>query len=393
MKTVGIVGSGPAALMAAEVVSATGTSVSLFEKRKGLGRKLLIAGSSGLNITNSLPLDEFTRHYSGGPADFWKRVIGGFTPKDWIGFIEKDLGIPTFEGTSGRYFVENMKASLLLQAWKKRLSDRGVEFHLGTECVGFKESGRQIELELADGTKRSFDAVCFALGGGSYEDAPVRWPEMFQMRGLKFREFTPSNVGYTVAWKEGFLKEAEGLPLKRILLTSPRGSRQGEMVVTKYGLEGTPVYFVGKKGWVVLDLKPDLSAAEILKKLSSVKENLSPLRRIKKVLNLDDAALALLFHHGPPEVLKSTDLPKVVGMVKEFRLELGDPRPLAEAISSGGGLDLAEIGPDFMLRKIPGVFAAGEMLDWDVPTGGFLIQGCVAMGRAAGQGILDYLRG
>lgn len=391
---VAVVGSGPAALMAAETLSAHGVSVSLFEKRKGLGRKLLIAGSSGLNITNSLPLEEFTRHYS-GPPQFWSKVLSQFTPQDWIRFIES-MGIATFEGTSGRYFVENMKASRLLQAWQQRLQERGVEFVLGSECTDFELNSGSGKVSLrfgGGGSQREFDGVCFCLGGGSYEpqENPLRWPEMFKRRQIGVTEFEPSNVGYELAWTGAFLEEAEGHPIKRVVLSSPRGSRQGEIVITRYGMEGTPVYFVGKTGPARLDLKPDLTAEQIRSKLAAVKENLSPIRRVKKQLKLEPAALALLFHFGSPEVMKNPDLSKISRLIKAFPIEFGAPRPLTESISSSGGVRLDELDERMMLKKCPGVFAAGEMLDWDVPTGGFLIQGCVAQGRFAAHGILEYL--
>lgn len=390
-KSVAIVGTGPAGLMTADVVSGAGHSVSIFEKRKGAARKLLIAGSSGLNVTNSLPPAEFARHYS-GPPDFWARILGDFSPQDWIHFIES-LGIGTFKGTSGRYFVEDMKAPKFLQAWTQRLRARGVEFHFDRECVNFAhdESSGKWRLQFADSSTTEFDAVCFCLGGGSYEPSenPLRWPAMFITKGVGFTEFTSSNAGFQIAWTEAFLKEAEGLPLKNITLTTRKGRRQGDAVITKYGMEGTPVYAVGVSGAATLDLKPDLSVEQILVKCRTVKENLSPIRRVKKQLKLSPAALALLFHFTPEPVLK--DLERLARHIKEFPLELLGARPLAEAISSAGGLHLSELDEKLMLGKFPGIFAAGEMLDWDAPTGGFLIQACVSQGSSAGKGILRFL--
>lgn len=399
MKRVGVIGSGPAALMAADVLSAAtagkgAPEVHLFEKRRGLGRKLLVAGSSGLNISNGLPLEEFARHYTGDPA-LWTRVLRGFTPRDWIEFIEGKLGIPTFEGTSRRYFIEDMKASRFVQAWRQRLESQGVRFHPGQECVGFAREASGVALEFTGIAENHqvFDAVCFALGGGSWEpeENPLRWPAMFKAHGLDFVEFQASNVGYQVRWSEAFLREAEGKPLKNIVLSSPRGSRKGDAMITRYGIEGTPVYFVGARGPVTLDLKPDLSAEQILEKLHKVRENLSPIRRVKKQLGLCEASLALLYHGTPPEILHAPEPGAIASRIKAFPLELGEPQPLSEAISSSGGLALKELDDSLMLQKFPGVFAAGEMLDWDAPTGGFLLQGCVALGRLAGEGILRYL--
>ncbi len=198
-------------------------------------------------------------------------------------------------------------------------------------------------------------------------------------------------MGYQVEWKQEFLKEAEGLPLKRVIVTSSRASREGDAMVTRYGIEGTPIYFAGMTGEVTIDLKPDLTAEQVAKRLSGAKENLSLIRRSKKLLGLCPASQALLFHHLPRELLESGEIARFARAVKAFPLRLGAPQPLDEAISSSGGLELGELDDALMLRRHPGLFAAGEMLDWDVPTGGFLIQGCVATGFLAAQGILRFL--
>ena len=204
-------------------------------------------------------------------------------------------------------------------------------------------------------------------------------------------DFKSSNAGFEVDWPEGFLKEAEGQPLKNIILTSPLGTRKGELVVTNYGLEGTPIYAIGKSGKIFLDLKPDFTVSEIASKLGSkTKENLSPLRRIKKHLKLCEASNALLFHFTTTE--QRSDLLQMTKLIKHFPIVLKGPRPLDEAISSSGGLSWNELNENFMLKKYPGVFAAGEMLDWDAPTGGFLIQGSVSQGYAAGLGMLEYIQ-
>ncbi len=384
---IAIIGSGPAALMAAEVVSKAGNLVTVFEKRKSAGRKLLVAGSSGLNITHTLPLESFVEQYKGGTRDFWSRVIGAFPPKQWRDTIE-GLGIPTFEGSAGRCFVEDMKASKFLRAWVARLQKQGVIFVFGKECTGFSTRTSDVSLEFSSGESVIASAVCFALGGGSWEpsEKPLRWPQIFKAHSLAFDEMTASNVGYRVAWPGDFLKEAEGLPLKNIAVTSSKGSRQGDAIITNYGIEGTPIYTMAETGTVYLDLMPDLSQSEILAKLQAVKENLSPLRRAKKQLNLCPATQALLFHcmdRGP-------DLADLASKLKKFPLELLGPQPMDEAISSAGGLRLTELADDFSLKKFPRVFAAGEMLSWDVPTGGFLIQGCVSQGYLAGQGMLKF---
>lgn len=429
MKSVAVLGSGPAALMVADVVSAAGHRVTIFEKKRGPGRKLLIAGSSGLNITNSLPMAEFLKNYS-GPAQLWKSLLQDFSPQDWIKFIE-DLGLSTFEGTSGRYFVQEMKASKLLRAWVLRLTERGVKFQYGSECDGFARAASFTRPKVQPGVHPSvnpnlhpslhpnlspnrkwtlsflnipdpannrpdnpipeFDAICFCLGGGSYEpnEIPLRWPQIFKDGNLGFEPFRASNVGYQIHWSQKFLKECEGQPLKNIRLTSSRGSRLGDAVVTCYGLEGTPVYSVGQAGPVKIDLKPDLSVEQALAKCRAVKENLSPMRRIKKQLSLCPVALGLLFHYTPKNIIN--DLDKMIQHLKNFPLHFLQSQSLSEAISAAGGLHMTELTEELMLIKYPGVFAAGEMLDWDAPTGGFLIQGCVSQGYRAGHAILKFL--
>ena len=387
-RKIAIIGSGPAGLMAAFVAAQAGCAVTIFEKKTGPGRKLLIAGSSGLNITYDCPHGEFVDHYA-GPRERFDRMLREFSPADWIEFIE-GLGIKTFKGTSRRYFVEGMKASVLLRAWLGALQKLGASIEYSRECVGFEcgAEGR-VSLKFADGSLSDGDAVCFALGGASYEprETPLRWPGFFREKGLAFREFESSNVGYQVAWPKPLLEEAEGKPIKNVVLSSSRGSRSGDLVITSYGIEGTPVYFAGKTGTVFLDLKPDLTEAQLRKKLTLTKENLSPLRRVKRFLNMSEAALALLFHMTSAERLSSLDL--LIEDLKHYPLVLQAKQPLTEAISSLGGIEWSEVDEQLMLKRFPSVFVAGEMLDWDAPTGGFLIQGCVSLGRLAGHGLVN----
>lgn len=382
--SIAIVGTGPAGLMAATRLSTrSNCTVHLYEKRTGLGRKLLIAGSSGLNISHSLPILEFAEQYRGWNAKHWKDLLTEFGTREWIDFIEKELGLETFLGTSDRYFVREMKASGLLKKWVQLLESRGVVIHPDHELIDFSSSltlefktqGRSIEA--------THDAVVLALGGGSWEDETPAWLELLRRKGLQTEAFSASNVGFEVRWKPGFLAEAEGKPLKKIRFESKRGKKDGELVVTRYGLEGTPIYFWGETGECFIDLKPDLTEGQILERLSSVKENLAPLRRVKQKLALCEASQALLFHHLAPA--DKLDLKKLVARIKHFPLRLEGPRPLSEAISSRGGLALSEVSEHYELKKFPGIYCAGEMLAWDAPTGGFLIQAAVSMGSRVGE--------
>ena len=388
-KTVAIIGTGPAGLMAAEVILRAGHAVTLYEKKNGPGRKLLIAGSSGLNISHEGTAQDYWKNYR-GPAEHFQALFRIFPSEAWLDFIHS-LGINTFVGTSHRHFVEGLKAAPLLRAWIGRLSEQGTTFQYGRELTGFERraDGR---IALSFGPEiHEFDAVCFALGGGSYvaPEVPLRWPAIFRENGIQFKDFRASNVGYEVEWSAGLLQEAEGLPLKTIVLKSSLGEKSGDLMITRYGLEGTPIYHAGETGEVLIDLKPGLSHEEILKKLRGVKENLAPIRRVKKQLSLCPASLALVFHETPKGILEDTE--KLAHRLKNFRLYLKGPRPLEEAISSAGGLSFEEVTPTLMLKKFPGVFAAGEMLDWDAPTGGFLIQGCASQGYLAGTGMVAFL--
>ena len=391
---IAIVGTGPAALMAGHELVAQGHAVRFFEKKRGPGRKFLIAGSSGLNITYDAPIDEFLRNYSGPPERF-ERFLSEFPPQAWIGFIES-LGIKTFKGTSRRYFVEGLKASTLLRAWITGLESRGAGFEYGAELLDFESTGERVLLRFGgsgEGGIREVEvkAALLALGGGSWEhsETPLRWPEILGRKKLKFHPFQSSNAGFQVDWPAKLLEEAEGLPIKNVVLHSARGTRSGDPVITKYGMEGTPVYFAGDLGLNHLDLKPDLSREALLKRLGSTRENLSPMRRVKKLLGLGEGALALVFHLTPRSELES--LEKLVDRIKRFPIVFRARQPLTESISSSGGLDWSEVDREMMLLRHPGVFVAGEMLDWDAPTGGFLIQASVSQGFAAGRGMARLL--
>jgi len=397
-KSIAIVGSGPAGLMAADLLLTLGYSVSLFERRGAIGRKLFIAGSSGLNITNSAGMQEFAQAYSGQPLSFWLSILEDFTPSDWTSFIESHLDQETFLGTSGRYFIKAKTALKFVRNWRDRLVKLGCLFFLNHELsqmdLGSPSSDPsghpRIQLKFKNKQTYDFDAVILAFGGGAWEtEYPIKWPQLFSPFGLQVQEFKPSNVGWEIHLSPDFFKEAEGLPLKNIVFSSDKGAKKGDLVVTAYGLEGTPIYLLGASQICHLDLKPDLSHTEILSKLRRIKENLSPFRRVKKALNLSKAGESLLFHSLKEN--KNLSLEAMVDFIKKMPVELTRPRPLAESISSTGGLSFSDINNDFMVKSMPGVFATGEMLDWDAPTGGYLIQGSVSLARATAKGVQKYL--
>lgn len=384
---VAIAGTGPAGLMAAHVAAQAGLRVAVYEKRPSPGRKLLIAGSSGLNITFDTPLDDLKAQYV--PPDRMGPIIDAFPPSAWLAFVES-LGVKTFKGTSRRWFVEGMKAPPLVGAWVTALRHRGVTFVFERACAGFASSHDGVALAFADGSHVSASAAVLCLGGASWEKQPSSIPAVFENQGLRFVPFRPSNAGFAVAWPAALLAEAEGKPVKNVVLTSSRGSRAGDLVITSYGIEGTPVYAVGEVETVTVDLKPDLPLDEVRRRLRSPRENLSPVRRAKRTLKLGEGALALLYHLAP--VAARDDLDALAVCVKALPVTLGARQPLEEAISSAGGLAWDEIDPSLMLKRAPGVFVAGEMIDWDAPTGGFLVQGCASSGWVAGQSALAWVR-
>ncbi len=392
LQSVCVIGSGPSGLMAADVLAGQGYHVTLCDQRKAAGWKLYIAGSSGLNITNDLPLTRFLRHYT-GPEELWSQILRAFGPADWIQFIEQDLGLSTFCGTSGRYFVSTMHAARLLREWKKRLELRGVVLRMDARWSGLQAMDKGWRVLFAEGDALEVQAVVLALGGGSYiqDSEELTWPLILQNQGLAVEAFRSSNAGYELQWTDAFLKEAEGQALKNVELRTARGTRKGDLVVTSYGLEGTPIYFYGAPGPAWLDLKVDQSIETILARLQQSRENLSPLRRAFKFLKLSPAAKALLFHMAPPQMTQSLEA-LAVG-IKAFPLDLEQPRPLLESISSQGGLLWDELDEHLMLKKLPGIYAAGEMIDWDAPTGGFLIQACISQGYWVGHAAARRLKG
>jgi uncharacterized flavoprotein (TIGR03862 family) len=397
---VAIVGSGPAGLMAATELlrasSSQSVQIHLFERRPGLGRKLLIAGSSGLNISHELTHQQFANHYEGFSSQYWKELFESFGKENWIQFIEEDLGLETFLGTSNRYFVREMKASGLLKRWTAYLEERGVTIHTGHELTHFSSDSGGVKLTflpktIADSAlvPSHFDYAIFSMGGASWETEEPSWVGLFRKQGIGLTPFEASNVGYELNWHKKFLAESEGKPLKKVRLKTARGEKLGEMVITSYGLEGTPIYFTGVPGHATLDLKPDLTEDEILNKLSQTKENLSPMRRVKHLLSLCEASESLLFHLASAE--DKADLKRLIHRLKNLSLQLIKPRPLSEAISSKGGVKLDEITADLELNQYPRVYCAGEMLAWDAPTGGFLIQASISQGAWVGKAVSKNL--
>lgn len=369
-----MVGGGPAGLRAAEVVAQAGRRVALYEQKASVGRKFLVAGRGGLNLTHAEPPANFPARY-GSETGRWRDLLAAFGP-DALRAWADALGAETYVGTSGRVFPRGQQSARLLRRWVARLREQGVEFHVHQRLTGFDGPRLRFQ-DMRTGARAEVEspAAVLALGGASWPEtgSDGQWP---QRLGLPVAPWQPANCGWEVAWRPGFLQVAEGLPLKNITVSAGGRTVAGEALVTRYGLEGGALYQLGPAlralapPRLTIDLKPTFTVEALRRKPESA-------------WRLSAAARALLeFHGGPGERAAAA---------KGVALDLLGPRPLAEAISSAGGLPWDALTPDLMLIQRPGLFLAGEMIDWEAPTGGYLMQGCLATGERAGQGVLRYL--
>jgi len=367
-----------------------GLAVTVFDRMPSLGRKLLMAGRGGLNITHSESMERFLSRY-GEAADWMAPWLAAFPPeavRDWCA----GLGQPTFVGSSGRVFPDVMKASPLLRAWIRRLEGLGVRFVTRAAWTGW-EQGR---LSFADGRLHAADAVVLALGGASWPrlGSDGGWTALLPDVGIA--RLQPANCGFKVNWSAHFAQRFAGTPLKRITLTCGDATVPGELMITKDGVEGGAVYalsapareIITRQGVAELrvDLRPDMSAVALAARLGGGSESLS--NQLRKRAGLSPVAVGLV-----QEARHAGDESPLVELVKSLKLRLVAPGELERAISTAGGIRLDELDGHLMLRRHPGVFAAGEMLDWEAPTGGYLLQACLATGRAAGQGVLAWRAG
>ncbi|MEW5829558.1 MAG: TIGR03862 family flavoprotein [Chloroflexota bacterium] len=399
-KSAAVIGGGPAGLMAAEVLSDGGLRVDLYDAMPAVGRKFLVAGSSGLNLTHAGPLDEFLSHYGTRRAQLepFVRAFGPDELRRWA----SELGSATFIGTSGRVFPDEMKAANLLHAWRERLGVAGVTFHPNHKWIGWTDDG-SLRFETPDGeTPRRFDALVLALGGASWPQtgSTGAWAGILAGRGIPVTPFKPANCGFDVNWSEHFRQRFEGQPLKSVVLEFEDFRRQGEFVVTAYGVEGSLVYAVsaqvrdaleGRDQAIVrLDLTPDRTREWLVERLSRPRGSRSMSSHLKKTVGIQGVRAGLLWEFVPREDF--ADAEKLAAAIKSLPLPLVAPRPLEEAISTAGGIPFEALDERLMLTALPGVFCAGEMLDWEAPTGGYLLTACFATGRAAGLGALEWLR-
>ncbi len=403
---VAVVGGGPAGLAAAETAAEAGARVVLLDRMPSLGRKLLMAGKSGLNLTKDAPLDAFLSSYRGSHAAAARDAVRGFGPealRDWA----RGLGVETFVGSSGKVFPKEMKASPLLRAWLARLSGLDVEIRTRSRLGGLdrETSPDAWRLDLETSAPRqgldgeTFEAraraVVLALGGASWPrlGSDGLWRPRIEALGIETAPFSASNVGWRSAWSAVFRDRFAGRPLKNVALEAGGRRRRGELVVTSYGLEGGPLYALGPEiaavgGRVAIDLAPDRSRERLEAALASGPGKATVSAWLRKRAGLDPIKIGLLREAGPID-----PAPPLAERIKGLGLRLDGPRPIEEAISSSGGVSGGALEADLMARAAPGLFCAGEMTDWDAPTGGYLLTGCVAMGRAAGRAAASWAQG
>lgn len=397
-KSVAIIGGGPAGLMAAEVLSQSGAKIDLYDSMPSLGRKLLMAGKSGLNLTHSEPYEIFITRYGSKQAQMLKH-LQHFKPDDLMAWA-KVLKVETFVGSSGRVFPKEMKASPLLRAWLQRLQAGGVSFHPRHRWSGWR--GQHLVFDSPDGlVKIKPDATVLALGGASWPKLGSRgeWVTWLEQCGIEVIPFRPANCGFIVNWSKYFSEKFQGQPLKSVVISFKNFKRQGEFIVTKTGVEGSLIYTasamlrdeIESTGSAILrlDLAPHLSKTKLLMALARPRGSRSMSSHIKKTVGIQGVKLGLLYEFIAKEDFD--DYEKLAEAIKAICVPLTAATPLATAISSAGGVAFTELDEHLMLKKMPGVFCAGEMLDWEAPTGGYLLTACFATGKTAGKGALGWL--
>ncbi len=391
--------------MAAEVLAAGGARVTVYERLPSVARKFLLAGRGGLNLTHSEDFARLLTRY-GAAAPRLRAAVEAFPPRKLCDWCE-DLGQETFVGSSGRVFPRAMKASPLLRAWLARLRASGVEFRLRHRWTGW-DAGGALVFAAPDGEAHAtHDAAVFALGGASWPKlgADGSWADLFKARGISVAPLVPANCGFTAAWSPVFAERFQGAPVKSAEFSFGPERVRGEAIVTRTGLEGGAIYALSaalraailRQGEAVLtiDLRPETPAEKLAGALAAPRGKQSLASFLRKSVKLAPVAAGLLHEAAMGQSVRLAELApeRLAALIKGLPVRLTGIAPIERAISSAGGVVFAEIDDDWMLRKLPGNFVAGEMIDWEAPTGGYLLQACFATGAAAARGALEWLRG
>lgn len=366
--------------------------VTLYDSKPSVGRKFLVAGKGGLNLTHGESLEKFVTRYSGPdqPPNIWLDILADFDPtalRNWAA----ELGVETFQASSGRIYPKALKAAPMLRRWILRLRDIGVHFEMNHRFTRLVP-GNPYQLEFANGTKAAADAVIFALGGGSWAitGSDGSWQKLFANLGISQNPLAPANCGWEHTWPAHVLEVAEGKPVKNIHVYAGNALAIGELMVTRYGLEGGAIYQLGAvlrampEPVISIDFKPTFTHAQLIAKMQSVRRDF--LFEARVCWKLSEPAHAIL------SCRPFTTVEALAHDAKNCLIPLSKPRPIDEAISSAGGVCWREMDRSLMLRKLPGVFVAGEMIDWEAPTGGYLMQGCFATGTRAADSAVRWMR-
>jgi len=400
---VAVIGAGPAGLMAAETLAKGGARVTVCDRMPSAGRKLLMAGRGGLNLTHSEPLERFLSRY-GAAMPHLRDAIMAFPPEALRAW-SAELGQPTFVGSSGRVFPQAFKASPLLRAWLRRLDTLGVRLMLRHHWTGWDTEGA-LAFRTPDGIRSIRpDATVIALGGASWPKlgSDGGWVDLLRAKGVAVAPLKPANCGFRVAWSPVFRDRFEGRPLKGVALSFRGNVVRGEAMVTRDGLEGGAIYALSAplrdailiNGEAVLHvaLRPDLSLSDLITRLGTPRRKQSFATWLRKSAGLLPVAIGLMHEAAMASGLNLAAMTPdaLAALINAVPLRLDGVAPLVRAISTAGGISFDACDEQFMLRRLPGVFVAGEMLDWEAPTGGYLLQASFATGAAAGRGVLRYL--